>query len=63
MLTVDGRPFAFAGLWDTWLAPTGQIINSCVIITTTPTKLMEPIHNRMPVILPKDMESLWLDMG
>ncbi|KJR45613.1 hypothetical protein UF75_4007 [Desulfosporosinus sp. I2] len=59
----DGRPFAFAGLWDSWLSPTGQTINSCVIITTTPNKLMEPIHNRMPVILPQDMEPLWLDAG
>jgi len=59
----DGRPFAFAGLWDTWLSPTGQRINSCVIITTTPNKLMEPIHNRMPVILQQDMESLWLDVN
>ncbi|WP_042334468.1 SOS response-associated peptidase [Desulfosporosinus meridiei] len=59
----DGRPFAFAGLWDSWLSPTGQTINSCAIITTTPNKLMEPIHNRMPVILPQGMESLWLDSG
>ncbi|WP_235839004.1 SOS response-associated peptidase [Desulfosporosinus metallidurans] len=57
---LDGRPFAFAGLWDSWLSPTGQTINSCAIITTTPNKLMEPIHNRMPVILPQDMESVWL---
>jgi putative SOS response-associated peptidase YedK len=57
----DGKPFAFAGLWDSWLSPSGQVINSCAIITTTPNKLMEPIHNRMPVILPQDMESPWLD--
>ncbi|OLN25738.1 SOS response-associated peptidase [Desulfosporosinus metallidurans] len=60
---LDGRPFAFAGLWDSWLSPTGQTINSCAIITTTPNKLMEPIHNRMPVILPQDMESVWLDVN
>jgi len=59
----DGKPFAFAGLWDTWLAPTGETVNSCAIITTTHNKLIEPIHNRMPVILPKDMESLWLDVS
>jgi Uncharacterized conserved protein len=58
---LDGKPFALAGLWDSWLSPTGQTINSCTIITTTANKLMEPIHNRMPVILPQDMESLWLD--
>ena len=56
----DGGPFAFAGLWDSWLSPTGQTINTCTIITTTPNELMEPIHNRMPVILQQDTEPLWL---
>ncbi|HBV85572.1 MAG TPA: hypothetical protein DEF42_02690 [Desulfosporosinus sp.] len=56
----DGGPFAFAGLWDSWLSPTGQTINTCTVITTTPNELMEPIHNRMPVILQKDTEPLWL---
>jgi len=60
-LVQDGRPFAFAGLWDSWLSPTGQTINSCTIITTTPNELMEPIHNRMPVILPQGRESIWLE--
>jgi len=53
----------FAGLWDTWKSPTGEIVNSCTIITTTPNELMEPIHNRMPVILPRDVEQVWLDQG
>ncbi|AET68374.1 hypothetical protein Desor_2842 [Desulfosporosinus orientis DSM 765] len=57
----DGKPFAFAGLWDTWLSPAGQRLNSCVIITTGSNTLMETIHSRMPVILPKNMESIWLD--
>ena len=48
--------FGFAGLWDAWKSPTGEIVNSCTIITTTPNELMEPLHNRMPVILPKDVE-------
>jgi len=59
----DGITFAFAGLWDSWSSPTGQKINSCTIITTTSNELMEPIHNRMPVILPQDMESVWLDQN
>lgn len=58
-----GEVFAFAGLWDSWLSPMGRMINSCTIITTTPNKLMEPIHNRMPVILARNTESLWLDEG
>ena len=55
--------FGFAGLWDTWKSPTGELINSCTIITTTPNELMEPLHNRMPVILPRDVEPVWLDQG
>jgi putative SOS response-associated peptidase YedK len=55
--------FGFAGLWNTWKSPTGEIINSCSIITTTPNELMAPIHNRMPVILPREVEQVWLDQG
>ena len=36
-------------------------MKSCTILTTTPNAVMEPIHNRMPVILTKDAEPLWLD--
>lgn len=53
--------FGFAGLWEAWQAPSGETIHSCTIITTTPNALMESIHNRMPVILPREAESLWLD--
>ena len=55
--------FGFAGLWDAWKSPTGEIVNSCSIITTTPNELMAPIHNRMPVILPREVESVWLDQS
>ena len=56
-----GEPFAFAGLWETWKDPSGTVIPSCTIITTAPNDLISPIHDRMPVILPKEMEELWLD--
>jgi putative SOS response-associated peptidase YedK len=52
--------FAFAGLWEEWKGPDGPV-RSCTIVTTEPNELMEPIHNRMPVILPKDYEDVWLD--
>ena len=55
------EPFAMAGLFDTWKSPEGELIRSCAIITTSPNSLMEPIHNRMPVILSKDAETIWLD--
>ena len=57
----SGEPFAFAGLWENWKSPEDEWVKSCTIITTTPNDTMEPIHNRMPVILSRDAESLWLN--
>ena len=57
----SGEPFAFAGLWDTWRDPKGEVVRSCAIITTSANELLSPIHDRMPVILPRELESLWLD--
>jgi putative SOS response-associated peptidase YedK len=57
----DRKPFAFAGLWDSWNGPDGSQVKSCTIITTEPNELMEIIHNRMPAILhPRDYAK-WLD--
>ena len=55
------EPFAFAGLWETWKSPEGETVKSCTIVTTKPNEFMEPIHNRMPVILSGETEALWLD--
>lgn len=55
------EPFAFAGLWSIWTDPEGQRISSCAIITTEANDLLRSIHNRMPVILPRDTEEFWLD--
>ena len=57
----SGEPFAFAGLWETWRDPQGDVIPSCTIITTSANDTLSPIHDRMPVILPRDLEDLWLD--
>ncbi|MGG0655482.1 SOS response-associated peptidase [Rummeliibacillus pycnus] len=53
--------FAVAGLWDTWNAPSGEAIHTCTILTTEPNELMSEIHDRMPVILPKEQRSIWLN--
>jgi len=59
--TVDGgEPFAFAGLATTreW---EGEQMTSCTIITTEANEDVEPVHNRMPVILPDaEAEAAWL---
>ncbi len=59
----SGRPFAFAGLWESWNAPDASNVLSCTIITTQPNDLMASIHNRMPVILPEAAYPLWLEAG
>ena len=59
--TAPGEPFAFAGLWDVWRDPRGGIVRSCTIITAAANELLSPIHDRMPVILRRELESLWLD--
>ena len=61
----DGKPFAFAGLWETWhdRAGTGSELRSCTLITTQPNALMKPIHDRMPAILPPDRYRDWLAEG
>jgi putative SOS response-associated peptidase YedK len=59
----DGAPFALAGLWETWQAADGSVIDSCTILTTEPNELMEPIHNRMPVILEPPDYDTWLHPG
>lgn len=56
---VDGCPFAFAGLWESW--KNGREIRSCTIITTEANEVLADIHNRMPVILHPDDYGLWLD--
>ena len=55
------RLFAFAGLWETWPAPAGETLTTCTIITTTPNKLVAPIHDRMPAILTLDRVGTWID--
>lgn len=60
----DGSLFAFAGLWETWKDKANdRVLETYTVLTTDPNELMEPIHNRMPVILaPKDYQR-WLEPG
>lgn len=58
----DKDVFGFAGLWEEWLdKESGELVETCTIITTEANKVLEPVHDRMPVILkPKDYDE-WLD--
>jgi len=55
----DEQLFSFAGIWETWRHE-GKIWETYSILTTTPNKDMEAIHDRMPVILHRDDEAQWL---
>lgn len=57
----DGKLFAFAGLWDAWKKPNGEILESCTILTTEPNSIVGEIHDRMPVIMAPEDYSLWLN--
>ena len=57
----EGRPFTFAGLWESWNDDGEPTIRSCTILTTGPNALIEGIRDRMPVILPADTYDVWLD--
>jgi putative SOS response-associated peptidase YedK len=56
----DGKPFAFAGIWERWERE-GQILESCAIIVTQANELMKQIHDRMPVILSQDYYEAWMN--
>jgi len=57
----DGAPLALAGLWESWSAPDGQPLETCTILTTRANALLRQLHERMPVLLPRERFDLWLD--
>ena len=64
---VDGEPLAVAGLWSAWRPkdgpPEAPWLHTCTVITTSANHTMEPVHDRMPVILPATAWQQWLDPG
>jgi putative SOS response-associated peptidase YedK len=57
----DGRPFAFAGLWESWGRGGECEIRTCTILTTAANAVVGEIHERMPVIVAPDAYDVWLD--
>jgi putative SOS response-associated peptidase YedK len=57
----DNGTMVFAGLWEIWKSAEGEVVESCCILTTASNRLIEPLHQRMPVILPRDQFGVWLD--
>ncbi len=57
----DGSPMIFAAIWESWKSLEGEIMESCSILTTSSTELIEPLHDRMPVSLHLPERGPWLD--
>lgn len=56
-----GSPMPFAGIWEEWCSPEGQVLEICAILTTTANATVAKLHDRMPVILHPDEFGPWLD--
>jgi putative SOS response-associated peptidase YedK len=59
----DAAPFALAGLFERWLSPDGEVLDTCTIITTQANALLAPLHDRMPVIVAPVAYDRWLDVA
>ncbi|HWP96888.1 MAG TPA: SOS response-associated peptidase [Syntrophomonadaceae bacterium] len=57
----QGRMLGFAGLWDRWTIAQGGHLDTFTIITTKAVDAVKSIHDRMPLILPPDLEEQWLE--
>ncbi|QVL31551.1 SOS response-associated peptidase [Telmatocola sphagniphila] len=57
----DKEPMVFAGLWESWTSPEGEIIESCSIVTTEASEIIKPLHERMPVMVEPENFERWLD--
>ena len=55
------KPFAFAGLWESWTGADGSVLETCTILTTEANEKLSKLHHRMPVILPQDSYADWLN--
>ncbi|TAN54369.1 MAG: SOS response-associated peptidase [Betaproteobacteria bacterium] len=56
----QGELFAFAGLWEAWRGPDG-VLETCTVVTTDANAAMQPVHDRMPVIVARRDYARWLD--
>jgi len=57
----SGMPLGLAGLYERWLAPDGEVLDTCTVITTDANDLRRDVHGRMPVIIAPQDYARWLD--
>lgn len=59
----DGRPFAIAGLYETWRSPEGEERVGVALLTVDANEVVRPVHHRMPAMLPRAAFDAWLAPG
>jgi len=52
---------AFAGLWEPWMGPNGEELDTACIVTTAANRTLRSLHDRMPAVIPAEAFDLWLD--
>jgi putative SOS response-associated peptidase YedK len=57
----DGSLFGIGGLYERWLSPEGEVLDTCTIVTTAANELLLPVHDRMPMIVAPRDHARWLD--
>jgi putative SOS response-associated peptidase YedK len=57
----DEPLLALAGLWERWRTPSGDKLETCVIVTTDANAQLAKVHDRMPLLIPRHAQALWLD--
>jgi putative SOS response-associated peptidase YedK len=55
------RLVAFAGVWEPWIGPNGEEVETACIITTAANRTLRALHDRMPAVIPPQAFDLWLD--
>jgi putative SOS response-associated peptidase YedK len=57
----DGSPLAMAGLYEHWKSPEGEWLSTCAVITTSAPDELGEIHDRAPLLVPREHWGTWLD--
>jgi putative SOS response-associated peptidase YedK len=57
----DGTPFGIGGLYERWRGDDGEILDTCTIVTTPANASLAPVHDRMPLVVPREHYARWLD--
>jgi putative SOS response-associated peptidase YedK len=57
----DASLFAFGGLYERWLSPEGEVLDTCTIVTTPANEMLKPVHERMPMIVAPGDYARWID--